>query len=354
MASFMPVMINAESLGSSPPVFDIFGIGLPLSSMLKATGVAYPNLDLGNNSIGPVPVSLAGPLQTFSWDGIQWTMPMIAVRLFWILPAIAIALLAALFFNRFDPAHERRQKPKGDKQEENKYELVTNILGPDDSVGMTRPTTLRLSPIIFTHKRFNFKGTLLAELRMLRKGCHWWWFLIAIALIIAGALLPTDVAQRYLLPITWLWPILIWSSLGTREALHHTQGLVFSNSHPIAHQLPAMWLAGVLVTALTGSGVAFNLLRASELTNLTAWTVAVLFIPTLSLALAVWSGDSKLFEAVYLILWYFGPMKQILPQLDFMGASDQTIAAGMTTVYLIATFILSGTAIIGRRWQLRG
>jgi hypothetical protein len=110
----------------------------------------------------------------------------------------------------------------------------------------------------------------------------------------------------------------------------------------------------VLVTALTGSGVAFNLLRASELTNLTAWTVAVLFIPTLSLALAVWSGDSKLFEVVYLILWYFGPMKQILPQLDFMGASDQAIAAGMKTVYLIATFILSGTAIIGRRWQLRG
>ncbi len=354
MASFLPVMINAENLESTPPQFDIFGIGLPLSSMLKATGLAIPNLDLGNNSIGPVPVSLGGPLQTFSWEGVQWTVPMITNRLFWIMPAIAIALLASLFFNRFDPAQERHRKAKEEKQEDNHIEEVTTTLSPTDSEDVTSSTTIRLTPLVSTQRRFSFWHALVAELRILRGEMSWWWFLVAIALVIAGALVPTEIAQRYLLPITWLWPILIWSGMGTREARHQTQGLIFSNSHPITRQLPITWLAGVLVTALTGSGVALNLLLASELSNLAAWIVAVFFIPTLALALAVWSRDSKLFEVVYLILWYFGPMKQMYVHLDFMGASNQATVIGITTVYLVASLLLFVTAIAGRQRQLRG
>ena len=354
MASFLPVMINAQSLDPAPSLGDVFGIRLPLSSMLRATMVAFPDVNLGNNSIGPVPVSLSGPLQTFSWDGIRWTLPMITDRLFWIAPAIAITLLAALFFNRFDPARERRQRTQENNKRKNEDDPITTTLTPIQPADLASSTTLRLTPLAFTQRRFNFGGTLLAELRMLRKGLPWWWYLIAITLVVAGALLPTNLAQRYLLPFTWLWPILIWSALGTREARHNTQGLVFSNSHPLAHQLPATWLAGVLVTALTGSGVAFNLLRAGELASLIAWTVAVFFIPSLALALAVWSGDSKLFEVVYLSMWYFGPTNHILPQLDFMGASNQVIAVGMPAVYLIATLVLLGSVAVGRHWQLRG
>lgn len=354
MASFLPVMINAENLESTPPQFDIFGIGLPLSAMLKAAGIANPNLNLGNNSIGPVPVSLAGPLQTFSWEGLQWTVPMITNRLFWIMPAIAIALLASLFFNRFDPSQDRRRKEIEEKQEDNQVEEIKSTLSPVDSEDVTSSTTIRLMPLVSIQRRYSFLNALLAELRILRGELSWWWFLVAIALVIAGVVASTEIAQRYLLPITWLWPILIWSRMGTREARHHTQGLVFSNSHPIAYQLPTTWLTGVIVTALTGSGVAINLLRAGALTNLTVWIVAVFFIPTLALALAVWSRDSKLFEIVYLTLWYFGPLKQMLPQLDFMGTSDQAVAAGITTAYLVATLLLLITAIVGRHWQLRG
>jgi hypothetical protein len=200
---------------------------------------------------------------------------------------------------------------------------------------------------------FSFGRLLLAELRLMRKGLRWWWFLVAAALIVAGALLPIDTARHYVLPFTWLWPVLIWSALGTREARHHTGGMVFSTAHPVGRQLPATWLAGVLVTALTGSGVAYNLLRAGDLASLSAWVVAVLFIPSLALALAVWGGSSKLFEVVYLALWYAGPMNQFLPQLDFMGASDRAIGSGMPLIFLIVTIALMGAALIGRQRKIQ-
>jgi hypothetical protein len=55
-----------------------------------------------------------------------------------------------------------------------------------------------------------------------------------------------------------------------------------------------------------------------------------------------------------MVLWYFGPMNQIVPQLDFMGVSDTARATGMPLVYLIATLALLGSAIVGRRRQLQG
>jgi hypothetical protein len=76
----------------------------------------------------------------------------------------------------------------------------------------------------------------------------------------------------------------------------------------------------------------------------------VLFIPSLALALTIWSGSSKLFEVVYLALWYFGPMNQILPQADFIGASGAV--AGTAVAYLLAAFALLGAAFLGRQRQL--
>ena len=350
MASFMPVMLSEGGINITQPLVDVFGVGLPLSNMLRSTAAAFPNLDFGNNSIGPVPVIWAAPLQTFVWAGVQWTPLVITRRLFWIVGAIAIALLAALFFNRFDPARERHRRTKDERRKTREAKPVETTLLHPQTATYEKLATLRLAPLDTARMRFSLWRVFLAELRLLRKGLRWWWILVAVALVLAGALLPIDVARRYLLPFTWLWPLLIWSNLGTREVRHHTAGLVFSSAHPLGRQLPATWLAGVLVTALTGSGIAFNLLRTGDPTGLTAWAAAVLFIPSLALALTIWSGSSKLFEVVYLALWYFGPMNQILPQADFIGASGAV--AGTAVAYLLAAFALLGAAFLGRQRQL--
>jgi hypothetical protein len=101
------------------------------------------------------------------------------------------------------------------------------------------------------------------------------------------------------------------------------------------------------MTGLTGGGAAINFMRSGELTSMLTWILAVMFIPTLALALATWSGSSKLFEVIYLAIWYFGPMNHLVPQLDFLSTS-----VSIQLFYLFAILGLAVVTVIGRRKQL--
>ena len=336
MGSFMPVMI-----GLGKPLFgDVLGIGRPLAAMIQSTGAAIPDLDAWNTSIGPVPTFLAGqPLQTFSWHGISWAPSEVFSRLSWIGVGFLIVLFATLFFNRFDPSRGRFRKSK---TVPSNVELESNKFDTAEKTFDTTLTSLMGRPL-----RFNFLRMVLAEARLIRKGLPTIWYFIAAILFIAGLVVPPEIARQYILPFTWLWPILAWSQLGARESQNRAGGLIFSNAYPLQRQLPAMWLAGVLVTALTGGGAAFTFIRNSVPASMLTWTLAVFFIPTLAIALATWSGSSKLFEVSYLAIWYFGPMNHLVAPFDFLSTMP-----GTQVFYFIVILALLGAAFVGRQKQL--
>jgi hypothetical protein len=337
MASFLPVMMGMGGAAFG----DIFGVSLPLSTMLKATAAAFPSLDAGNTSIGPVPNFLASaPLQTFVWTGLQWTPFEIMARLRWIGVAFIIVLLATMFFTRFDTSRMRLRKIKASPAS------VTPL--PSEQAAPAKNSEMRLTPLAPEMRRFSFWRLVKAELLLIRKGIRKQWLLGALILFAAGLFVSPEIARLYILPITWLWPILIWSALGGRESQYHTGELVFSAAYPLQRQLPATWLGGVLVTALTGSGAAINFLRAGDSMSLLTWLIAVLFIPSLAVALAAWSGSSKAFEVMYMAVWYFGPMNHIIPTLDFLNVSIE-----IKLLYLAAAVALLCTAFIGRKRQLQ-
>jgi hypothetical protein len=64
--------------------------------------------------------------------------------------------------------------------------------------------------------------------------------------------------------------------------------------HPLRHQLLAMCVA-----PLAGSGELVRLSPDGDWAGMSAWMIGTLFIPSLALA---WSGSSKLFEGVYVIM----------------------------------------------------
>jgi hypothetical protein len=117
--------------------------------------------------------------------------------------------------------------------------------------------------------------------------------------------------------------------------------MVFSSPRPVQRQLPAAWLAGVLATALFGIGTAVFFLANGNLPALAGWAGAVIFIPTLALALGVFSSSSKAFEVVYLIWWYIGPMSKT-PGMDFTTGAPQ--------VYLLAA---AGLLLLSAYWRGR-
>ncbi|HEY0555218.1 MAG TPA: hypothetical protein VGG20_13200, partial [Thermoanaerobaculia bacterium] len=211
---------------------------------------------------------------------------------------------------------------------------------------------IHLQPLPEGARRFRFLDLLRAETRLLLQGQRWWWYAVAAGLIIAAFVSPLNAVRQGILPVAWIWPLLLWSALGNREARYGTQGLVFSAARPLSRQLPAAWAAGVLLALVTGGAAGLRLALAGDWPAAGAWAVAALFIPTLALTLGVWSGGGKLFEVAYLVLWYLGPMQHV-PGLDFLGTLPATAKAGTPVVFLVATALLGLAAVAGRKRQLR-
>jgi hypothetical protein len=211
---------------------------------------------------------------------------------------------------------------------------------------------VRLTSVGAAEARDNFVALLVAELRLLAKGRRWWWF-IALALAVACLLAPLTVTRAWLLPFAWIWPIFRWSELGTREARFGTDAVLFASPRPIRRQLPAAWAAGFVLAVVAAAGAVARFAIAGEWTTLIALLAGAAFVPALALAMGIWSGHRRLFEAFYLALWYIGPMNRVA-FLDYTGASavdDRAVIAQASACALLA-FLLLAAAAVGRRRQI--
>lgn len=319
---------------------DLFGLLAVAPQVEAAAQIAYPDHPIWS-SFGINPTTEAA--ETLLWQGTRWTFPLVLQRLSWVAMAAGIALVAAFFFDRFDPARRPIELIRKAVHREDAVER-------DGSVGVA-PASIALLPGVAL--RFRFWRLLLAELRLALKAMPWWWFAVALGLLLTGLLSPVDVSRELVLPLSWFWPVFLWSAMGMRETRYGTGEIVFSSPMLLRRQIPAVWLAGVAVSALTGSGTAVRLILAHEWTGLLAWAVGALFVPALALTLGVWSGNSRFFEAVYTAAWYVGPVNG-LPALDYMGALSESSVRGVHWYYLVLTAVLLALAALARWRQVRG
>jgi len=323
---------------------DLIGISLVADSAREAAHLSAEN---GGVTFSLSFGQIAGPLSTFRWAGLSWTTDVIISRLAWLTVAFGIVIVSALLFDRFDPSRGRALREAPDARVMASPEIQSeNIAAP------VQVSAATLTPLAALETHSRFLSMLAAELRLMLKGQKWWWYAVAIGLAIASAAVPSADACGILLACAWIWPVLLWSSMGIREIRDQTYQLIFSSPHPISRQLPAVWLAGVLLALLTGGGFGLRLLLAGNIRGVLVWLVGAVFIPTLALALGVWSGTGKPFEILYTLLWYVGPLHAI-PQLDFMGSAQATAATHYPLIYLVLTGIFGVAALLGRKRQLQ-
>ncbi len=323
-----------ETVNTMYLIYEPLGLGILQQEMGTTLRAEHPDYD-GGFSLGSTDEEITN---TFTWKGIDWTPGLVLARFSYVGLAVLLTALGALFFDRFDPS---RSKPK-----RTKTNAAESAPGPE-SVSKPLPA-LHLTPLSAAAKRFSFLNVLIAELKLLLKGQRWWWYVVAGGLIVAGVVNTPQIVRTYILPLAWVWPILIWSGLGNREIRQNAHQMVFSSAAPLWRQLPATWLAGFLVTLLAGSGVALKLFLVGDTTGLLAWLSGALFIPSLALAFGVWSNSSKVFEIVYLCIWYLGPMNK-LTAIDYLGANSD----GNLMFFLPLTAVLIVLAFAGRARQLQ-
>jgi hypothetical protein len=328
---------------SPHPFLDLTGGFSLWSSMSTALTAKFPEAEANSFALTVAGVPNATTMGVFRWNGFAWDAVLILSRVFWLSLAVGFTFLSAAFFNRFEGTSARGSK-----------EASEPVAAPRAVEEIAIRPGGNFSPAMLTpvKSRFRFGAVLVAELRLMLKGQRWWWYIIAVGLTVAsGVIVPRD-ARGILLAFAWIWPVLLWSSMGVRESRDQTSQILFSTPHPLARQLSATWLAGLALALLTGSGFGVRLLIGGDLRGLQAWLVGALFIPTFALALGVWSGGSKLFEILYVLLWYLGPMHSIA-QLDFMSAAPLTAKTHYPLFYLALSGVLAIAAVAGRERQLQ-
>ena len=331
------------------PYNDYTGLLSVMSQMQNQVNALDPNYNGGAEfSFG----NLHPATKTFLWMGLVWTPALLLSRGMVLALAAALALLAALFFDRFDPARAgwfAQKKPKAAHGSEAQA-LLQEKFAVGSLVNGARPqaSAAHLAPLVRTEVRTRFFALVAAELKLLLRGHAWWWYAGAAGAFLGCLFSPLESARSGVIVFAWLWPMLIWSQLGTREDLFSTGSLIFSAPHAVPRQLLATYAAGVLVAAITGGGLGIHLLVARDFAGLGAWAAGALFIPALALALGVTTGSRKFFEALYTAWWYVGPLHHT-PQADFMGTTPMSSTPGP---YLAAAAGLVVVAYVWRRVKL--
>ncbi|MEU9796554.1 hypothetical protein AB0E27_39380 [Streptomyces sparsogenes] len=299
----------AIALGGQGPGAPLGGIGVhDVAASMRADLTAH-HVDLGGQEFSLGLTFIEHPLRTFDWGGFTPGADFVTGRVGLVLAACAAALLPALWFGRFDPARggESRPRPEG---------------RPGDTPPPAPPTA-PTTPVFTGPPRTVVRpggafGRLLAgELRILLQGGSRWWWAVAAAIAVAGFAVPLSAVTRFVLPAAWVWPVLLWSRLGTQRHEYGVESLL--GACPSRRgAVSAEWLAGFAVTALAGLVPLVRLVAAADWAGAGAWAGGALLVPSLALALGTLSRTHRLFQAVYLPLWY--TTANGLPLLDFMGA----------------------------------
>lgn len=322
-------------LAATSPTLDPLGFRAVSDAMRGDLLAQHPDVPDATLSAGLIVQER--PLRTFVFSGVDVTAPLLAWRLALLLLALGLALSAALWFARFDPS---RRGPA----------TAGPAFGSDEV-----PNGATVAPPVVTGSalphapatRGNAFGRLVAgELRVLLRGAPRWWLLGAAALIVAGLVVPEGWVAFPMLPIAWAWPVLIWSRLGTQQREYEVDLLV-DPAPSRRRRLAAEWLAGLLLAALAGIGPLVRMGLAADWTGTAAWAAGLLFIPSLALSLGVLGRSGRLFQAVYLALWY--AVVNSTATLDFMGAirdGDRLAGPGPLAVATAAVFLLAAALAV--------
>lgn len=341
--------------------FSIAAPGLSGKLWLDPTGIFTVMNSLGAEAARHVPNYHGGMafqlevgqhinvVQSWRFAGIAWTAQAIALRAMWIGVACVMVVLAALVFDRFDTAAAVTARRRGGRP-------AVAPGGPvvQDAVSAVAPamagTPVHLTPLSEAASVHRFGRIFAAELRLALFGQRWWWYAVAMGLLIAQFAAPLEASRGPLVATSWMWCVLVWSAMGARETRFNTRPLLFCCANVLPGQFAACLAAGWCVALLCGVAAGVRLAIAGNFAGLLGWLAGALFLPSLALFLGVLSGTGKPFEGMLTMVWYVGPMNHT-PGFDFTGSANGTRTVAWAAVYLslAAVCVLCAYAIRARQ-----
>lgn len=321
------IAISVLSISFPNVLFDLFGLNIILTNMVNDAAQVYPFLnDSGSGgSFGYYPVA---NVLTFTWEGIVWTKEMLISSFLWGFIAVCNIILAILCFNRF-------QKQIHPLSSQKKHEVSNFIRKPVD--------VPLLSPV--QHEQsIHYARLIIAESKVLLRGYSKWLYIILIISLIVSYALPMNILVSWS-PLFILFPLAIWSRMGTVDTTNRTEQLILSTPYA-SIKFFITWLSGLFITFIYSFGIVLRLSITGDIRAGIAYVIGILFIVTLAITLGYFAKSRRVFESIYLLLWYMGPVNQI-PYLDFTGLS-----MNHSLQYFILSLCLMSSVVILQKKRL--
>ncbi|MFE1147128.1 hypothetical protein ACFW42_08355 [Streptomyces albidoflavus] len=341
VAWFCVALVVGMKGQSADAPFGGFGAGPAADSLRAALTEEFGKAGDHTFSLGLTQVP--EPLTPFRWDGFTFGGDFLTSRLLLVAAAVALALLPALWFGRYDPTRGGRADDASPAAPDAPAPAPAYAPAPAAALTLPRTATERGGR--------TFARLLAGEVRILVGGVSPWWWAVAAALTVAGLTLPLDAVTGLVLPAVWIWPVLIWSRLGSLPVEHGMEGLL--GAYPaVRRRLVAAWGSGVVLTAVLGVAPLLRMAFAADLPGLAAWLGGVVFIPSLALLLGVVCRTHRVFQVVYLPLWYL--VVNQVAALDFMGAVREAgVPAGPTPLFPLLALLLLGATLLAAMTRRR-
>ncbi|MFT5756197.1 MAG: hypothetical protein ACI9LM_000909 [Alteromonadaceae bacterium] len=301
----------------------VSGIGALLSNIEAEVVERFP-LQQGLSNIGISVVNEAESVKTFIWQGLEPT----TLHLLSTIPLLIICLIcfifAVIFFDRFSRNALPENKPPS---------WLINVL--------TLQIICRLDALFaLLTQPFSFTRLLRLELKLLLKDHSIYWGLGLLTLNIIQLFISQQLLVSIILPISWLWCVLVLSQLGQLEKQANTLELItYSKKSVILQSLSSYSAAWVLLAmASIGSVVRFTVM--AEWMLLIQVIIAISFSVSLAYFCGTFTGTKRTFEMLYTAMWYMGPIQTAL-YLDFFGVnSEVSWQAGMPYYFLAISISL--------------
>ncbi len=332
------------------PLLDFFGISYLWNQMMDGCSAAFRSYVPweGIHSLG-FNFTLSGPpqLETFFWSGPHWSPSFLVGRVVLLIISIGVVSVSASLFRRFDEEPGKARRWFRSKQQSS----ISEKPPVADATSLESQRITTLTPLAARTLKVTPLRLLNAELRIALNGVSKWWYLVAAGIFVAGMLTPFAISHKFLLAAAWFWPLLIWSAMGCRDQLFDTRQLVQSTPGGIWAQLSMQWLAGFSIAIVIGGFIGIRTLITGDFDLLAHWLIGAMFIPSLAIAGGVITGGRKLFEVLYTLIFYVGPLNKT-PMCDFTGSVTYAgiqpsllLWSGITSILIITTLAL-------RKWQV--
>jgi hypothetical protein len=339
-----PIARPEQALPAAVPAtvkaVDLVGLTLAYDLTFESIRAAVPGYEGGYANFG----TGGSNARTFRYEGAPWPAWFVLQRLGTAVLGVGVTVAAAVPFDRSrttapGPLGRLRRLLSPGRALARIRSAVGSLgqgpIDPEDPSGGP-PTVEAVSlPPVTERGAGGFGRVVVVELRRILRGQPRWWYLGAVLLIAV----PAGVAAtggdtgfaRGLLPLVAVWPLFVWSRIGSETARYGIRTQILASRYPVG-QLLAEWLAGCLVAAAVGSATFVLVVLNAGPTALVGVAGAVVFPPSLALVAGLWTGSPRLFEALYLGLWYVGPLNWGFVA-DFVGVTARGLSTGVPLVF---------------------